>query len=335
MTIKLAFAGTGFNKVHAQAAIQTGADLAAVVNHRPESMESFAREFNIARQYGKLEDLLAAGGFDALVVSTPNALHAEQTIAALEAGYHVLVEKPMAMNAAEAERMHITAQKTGRLLMVAHCFRFDPETAWLRAQIAAGRLGRIIRTKGSSIHVNWGPSGWFAQKKLAGGGAMADMGVHGLDTSRFLLGDPQPVSVYAKMSTNYGSYDVDDTGQFWVNWDNGATSIIETGWWQPHADQPNAGTQLFGQMGFGSLFPTYIENPGTPPAEPTVDNGGFAPVKPEDGGRLKYAIQMQYFLDCIKEGAQPCPGGADGLANMLVVDAAYESSRTGQVVTIK
>ncbi len=123
---------------------------------------------------------------DALVVSTPNYLHASQTIAALQAGVHVLVEKPMAMNASEAEQMCEASAKSGAQLMLAHCWRFDEEAIWLKAHLA--RIGRIIRTKGYGNHIQWGPSGWFTQKQFAGGGAMADVGVHAIDTTRFLLG---------------------------------------------------------------------------------------------------------------------------------------------------
>lgn len=327
--MKLAFAGTGYiNKIHALAANTAGAELAAVVNHQPDSMTNFSAEFGIPRQYGTLNALLKDGGVDALVVSTPNYLHAEQTISALEAGIHVLVEKPMAMNAAEAKAMQKAAEKAGKTLMVAHCWRFDPEAIWLQAQIAAGKIGKIIRTKGCGVHVNWGPGGWFTQKKFAGGGAMADMGVHALDTARFLLGDPQPVSVYAKIGTYYGDYDVDDTGLVIVNWDNGATSYFESGWWQPHADQPNAGTQIYGQTGFASLFPTRIETP-------RVGEGGFAPRLEHRSLQSMYDTQMKYFLDCAQDGKTPVPGGMEGWVNMKVVDAAYESSQSGQVVEVK
>ncbi len=328
--MKLAFAGTGYiSKIHALAAKTAGAELVAVVNHQPESMAKFAAEFEIPRQYANLEALLKAGEVDALVVSTPNYLHAEQAIAALAAGLHVLVEKPMAMNAAEAESMHRAAEKAGKTLMVAHMWRFDPEALWLRAQIAAGRIGPIIRTKGCGVHVNWGPGGWFTQKKFAGGGAMADMGIHALDTARFLLGDPRPVSVYAKIGTYYGAFDVDDTGLVIVNWDNGAISYFESGWWQPHADQPNAGTQLYGQTGFASLFPTRIET------KDSVEDGNFAPRTEHRALQGMYEAQMKAFLDCAQAGKIPVPGGLEGWANMKVVDAAYESSKTGKLVEIK
>ncbi len=311
-------------------------DLVAVVNHKPESLVKFGTDFGIKRQYLNLDDLLKDGDLDALIVSTPNYLHAEQTIAALHAGVHVMVEKPMAMNATEAAAMYKAALETRNILMVAHCFRFDHESIWLRNQVASGKIGKIIHTKGCGVHVYWGPSGWFAQKKLAGGGAMADMGIHALDTVRFLLGDPNPVSVYAKISTNYGNFDVDDTGVILVNWDNGTTSYIESGWWQPHADQQCSGTQLYGQNGFASLFPTRIEipDPLTENRKLLVDNGNFAESRSDDTPQVMYDDQMQYFLKCIQSDTTPVPGGLEGWTNMRVVDAAYESSRTGKVVEL-
>ena len=100
--MKIAFAGTGYiNKVHAQAAQNLGLELAAVVNHKVDSMVEFGKQFGVSRQYQTVDALLKEGGVDALVVSTPNYLHAPQTIAALNAEVHVMVEKPMAMNAHE------------------------------------------------------------------------------------------------------------------------------------------------------------------------------------------------------------------------------------------
>jgi predicted dehydrogenase len=330
--MKIGFAGTGFSKVHAQAAQALGLELAAVANHKRASMAAFAQKFGVAHQYDSVEAMLQDAQIDALVVATPNYLHASQTIAALKAGLPVLVEKPMAMNAKEGERMCNAAERSGALLMVAHCWRFHPEVQWLRGQ--AARLGRILRTKAYSVHVNWGPSGWFAQKRFAGGGAMADMGVHALDTTRYLLGDPQPVSVFARIGTHYGRYDVDDTGVLLIEWDNGATSYIETGWWQPHSDSPEAGAQLYGLKGFGSVFPTRLELPNK--AEQKVDlvEAPFAP-QAEHGSQEMYTAQMRYFVECIAQQRKPVPGGLEGWTNMKVVDAAYTSSATGKVVSIK
>ncbi|MEP6894974.1 MAG: Gfo/Idh/MocA family oxidoreductase, partial [Chloroflexota bacterium] len=248
-------------------------------------------------------------------------------------GVHVMVEKPMAMNGDEAEQMNEAAEKSGATLMVAHCWRFDPDVLWLKEQSA--KLGKIIRTKGYGVHTHWGPSGWFTQKEFAGGGAMADMGIHALDTARFLLGDPKPVSVYAKIGTFYKDFDVDDTGVIIVEWDNGATSYIESGWWQPHSDGPEAATQLYGVEGFGQLFPTRLELPNAKEESVNVVESGFKFPRDEHCPQSLYDDQLKYFVECIEQKKTPIPGGMEGLMNMQVVDAAYESAKTNKAVEIK
>ena len=332
--MKIAFAGTGsINKVHAQAAQNLGLELVAVVNHKTDSMVEFGKRFGITRQYENIEAMLKDRNVDALVVSTPNYLHAPQTITALKAGVHVLVEKPMAMNAKEAERMCEAAGKSGATLMVAHCWRFDPDVLWLKEQ--SSKLGRIIRTKGYGVHTHWGPSGWFTQKRFAGGGALADMGIHALDTARFLLGDPKPVSVYAEIGTYYKDFDVDDTGVVIVEWENGATSYIKSGWWQPHSDGPEAATQLYGIEGFGQLFPTRVVLPNAKEQKLDEIESGFKFPRDEHCPQSLYDDQLKYFVECIEKKQRPVPGGMEGLMNMKVVDAAYKSSETGKVVEIK
>jgi predicted dehydrogenase len=336
MTLKLAIIGTGYiANYHARAAKKIpGVQVTAVVNNQPQLAAEFAQTYDIPRQYASIADLLQEGDIDAISINVPNALHAPFAKTALTAGVHVIVEKPMGMNAVEAQTMIDAGQKSGALLMVAHCWRFDEEVLWLKEQVDNGKLGRIIRTKGYGIHANWGPGGWFTQFKLAGGGALADMGIHAIDTVRFLLGDPQPISVYAKIGTYYGDYDVDDTGLIIVNWDNGTTSYIESGWWQPHMDGPEAATQLYGRHGFGEIFPTHLSLPN--PETETIEaiNPGFPHPRAEHCPQILYDNQMAYFAECIRENRTPIPGGAEGLINMKIVDAAYESSRTNQVITI-
>jgi predicted dehydrogenase len=332
--MKIGFAGAGYIiNIHAKAAKNNGAELAAVAEKFAEKAEPFVKKFRIKKQYETVEQMLAAGGVEALVIGTPNFLHAPQAIAALEAGVHVLVEKPMAMSVAEAEKMLAASQKSGAKLMVAHCWRFDEDVNWLKAE--ASKLGKIIRTKGYGVHSNWGPGGWFTQKALAGGGAMADMGIHALDTARYLLGDPQPVSVYAKIGTFYKDFDVDDTGVIMVEWDNGTTSYIESGWWQPHMDGPEAATQLYGTQGFGRLFPTLLELPNAEKQRVDIVKSGFKFPRKEHCPQSMYDAQMAYFIECIRENKTPIPGGLEGLVNMKVVEAAYESSKTGKAVEIK
>ncbi|MGE5463609.1 MAG: Gfo/Idh/MocA family protein [Syntrophothermus sp.] len=333
--MRIAFAGAGYIiNIHAQAAQgQKDVELAAVVEKYADRAASFAQKFGIQKQFETVEQLLEAGGVDALVIGTPNFLHAPQAIAALSAGVHVMVEKPMAINRREAGTMVEASARSGAKLMVAHCWRFDEDVLWLKKE--SKKLGRIIRTKGYGVHSHWGPSGWFTQKQLAGGGALADMGIHALDTARFLLGDPQPVSVYAKLGTYYKKFDVDDTGVLLVEWDNGATSYIESGWWQPHMDGPEAATQLYGTKGFGQLFPTQLELPNVKEQKIELVKSGFEFPRPEHCPQSMYDAQMAYFIQCIRRNKTPQPGAAEGFVNMKIVDAAYKSSRTGKAVNIK
>jgi predicted dehydrogenase len=333
--MKIAFAGAGYIiNIHAKAArAQKDVELAAVVEKFSDKAAALAKKFKIKNQYATVEQLLKAGNVDALVIGTPNFLHAPQAIAALKAGVHVLVEKPMAMNAREAEKMMDASAQSGATLMVAHCWRFDEDVLWLKKQ--APKLGRIIRTKGYGVHSHWGPAGWFTQKKFAGGGALADMGIHALDTARFLLGDPQPVSVFAKIGTHYKDFDVDDTGVIIVEWDNGTTSYIESGWWQPHMDGPEAATQLYGTQGFGQLFPTQLEIPNVKKQKIDVVKSGFKFPRKEHCPQSMYDAQMFYFIESIRKKKTPVPGALEGWINMKVVDAAYKSSRTGKVVKIE
>lgn len=335
-TLRIAFSGAGYiARVHAQAVWSApGATPVAMVDHQPETKQGFMEQFGITRMYTRVEDLLADGGVDALVVCTPNYLHARESIAALKAGVHVLVEKPMAMNAQEGQEMVAAARDNHAVLMVAHNWRFDEEVNWLRRQVLDGRIGRVIRTKGYAVHVNWGPKGWFTQRDLAGGGAAADMGVHALDTARFIMGDPIPVSVYARLGSFYQNFDVEDTALMMINWDNGAVSYIESGWWQPHVDMEAAATQVYGVQGMAQVFPTRLVRFSEPGSAPEEINAGFAPRSNHYSPEM-YQLQMAQFINFIHSDEHSLQSARQGLINMQILDAAYESARTDQLVHIR
>ncbi len=336
MTFQIAIIGAGYiGEVHAKAVQnQPHAALLAIVDNNQEKAARFAQKYAVPHSFASLEDLMQANIADAVIIGTPNFLHAPQTIAALKAGYHVLVEKPMALSVEEARLMHQVSQETSRTLMIAHCWRYDAEVIWLRNQIALHKLGKIIRTKGYGIHVNWGPQGWFVQKNLAGGGALMDMGIHAIDTVRYLLGEPQPHSVYAKLGTHYGAYDVDDTGIVIINWEGGVTSYIESGWWQPHADGPEAATRLFGEKGYGSVFPTQLDliDKDSHPAGSTHIQ--YHTARTEHCDQAMYDQQVAHFLSSIQHQTAPNSNALLGISNMKILAAAYQSSQTGTVVSL-
>ena len=197
---------------------------------------------------------MAAPDVDAVVVCTPNALHAEQSIAALAAGKHVLCEKPMATTRADGEAMLAAAAEHDRLLLILHPWRHHQAVIAVRDAIAAGELGRVVRTHGYGVHADWGPGGWFTDPALAGGGALVDMGIHAIDTARFLLGEPDARRVSASIATAHGDYAVDDDGIVLIDWEGGARSVVESGWWQPHLGGYEADTEVYGSSGYRRIW---------------------------------------------------------------------------------
>jgi predicted dehydrogenase len=289
-----------------------GAELVVVANHREPSARAFAERHGIPEVTTDWRSLADRDDVDAAVVATPNALHAEQSIAFLDAGKHVLVEKPMAVSLAECDAMIDAAARSGASLMVAHNWRFRDEVIAMRDRIASGALGEVVKTRGYGVHANWGPEGWFVEPALAGGGALVDMGVHAIDTARFVLGDPVPERVCAAISTRYGSYEVDDDGIVLVGWSNGTNSLIESGWWQPHTEGMEADTEVYGTAGYGRIFPR---------EEPSPDY--------DHGSQPMYTAQMREFLGSIEEGRSPRPSGQDGRVVIQVVERAYASAAGG------
>ncbi len=327
--IGVAVIGCGFiGAYHARAALACkDAELVGALSRTTASLERLSQQVPLPFITTDIEELAAHPGVDAVAIGTPNRLHAPQAIRMLRAGKHVLLEKPMAMNTAEARKIQRAARDRGLCLQIGHNWRYDVEALYMREVIRKGTLGRIVKTKGYGIHMNWGPAGWFAKKSEAGGGALIDMGVHAIDTASFLLGDPAPVSVYAKIGTHYGSYDVDDTGMVMVEWEGGTVSLVESGWWHPHMDGLEAATQVFGTQGYARILPTELKlNVGAMP-------GTFRPEFPARADHCEqpmYDRQMDAFVRAIVQGTPPHPDGEHGVTIMRILDACYRSARTGK-----
>jgi predicted dehydrogenase len=309
--MRFALFGSGWiMDFHARAVIEHPCgELVAAANWRPESLAALAQRHGIPRTTLDWRELAADPSIDAVVIGTPNALHAPQAIACLEAGKHVLVEKPMARTLAEARAMNAAAARSSARLMVAHCWRFHDDVRAMRARVELGELGVIVKTRGYGGHARWGPTGWFTDPDLAGGGALLDMGVHAIDTARFLLGDPQPHRVCAAIGRRYGRYAVDDDAVLLITWDGGTTSVVESGWWQPRMAGMEADTELYGTGGYARIW------------EMTDPPEGY-----EHCTQPMYSAQLAEFLDACTDGRQPRPSGEDGAVVMQVVDQAYRSA---------
>lgn len=332
--IRFALIGAGYIAEFHARGLKTipGVEIAAVVAKEPEQAKAFANKYHIKDIYSEVKDILKKEDIHAVIIATPNQFHAPYAIDFLKNGKDVFLEKPMGINSEEGRQIAATAKQNGRLVMVGHMWRFDTDTNYIKDTVGSGKLGEIFKTKGSGIHENWGPSGWFTKKSLAGGGALADMGVHAIDTIRYILGDPKPAKIYARISTRFGEYDVDDTGILIITWDNGVESIIESGWWHPHMDGPEASSGIWGTKGYAHLFPTFLKiTTGEDSFEKIIPD---LPKREEHCDQVIYTRQMEHFVECVRIRKQPSPGLTEGQVILDIVDAAYKSSETGNVINL-
>ncbi len=286
--------------------------IVGVSGHRLDRAAAFAERHGVERVTTDWASLVAEPDVDLVVIGTPNSLHADQATHALDHAKHVLVEKPMATNLDDADRMIAAAERAERTLAVGHMWRHHPDVIALRDRVAAGEFGVVVRTHGWGVHANWGPSGWFTDPVLAGGGALIDMGIHAVDTARFLLSDPTPERVTASIGVGrYGEYDVDDDGIVVIDWSNAVRSSIEFGWWQPRLGGLEADTEVLGTGGVDRIWTM----PLPPPA-------GYVHCDVP-----MYATQLTDVVGACRSGGEPVASAEVGRTALAVVDAAYRSSR--------
>ena len=180
-------------------------ELVAAADVVQASAEGRQEEYGMSAAYSDYKKMLKEIKPDAVSVCTPNGLHAPCSIAALNAGADVIVEKPMAMNAPQAQKMLEAARRNRRKLVIGFQYRFDPKTQYLKNAVEAGRLGTVVYARVQGLRrrgiPNWGV---FGRKELQGGGPLIDIGVHMMEMAHYVMGSPMPVAASGSTYTYFG-----------------------------------------------------------------------------------------------------------------------------------
>ena len=300
-------------------------------------------------------ELLHSGEVDVVSIATPNAAHYELTLAALEAGLHVLCEKPLALNGTQAQEMAAAAARAGRVLMVNYTYRFAPASQALQAAMEGGALGEVYFAR-SVWHRSRGVPGlrrdggvrrdgvenWFVQRATAGGGALIDLGVHRLDLALWFMGFPPVASVsgvtYNAMGRAYaqrtgGSFDVEDMAVGFVRFANGASLVLEASW---DLNQPRAElmeTWVYGTA--GGMLQRNVGNLYQFEAELyRHDATGAFQVSELRPGPEHQRTAFDEFIDSVVAGRAPSASADQAVIALRVIDALYESAASGREVRL-
>jgi predicted dehydrogenase len=318
----------------------------AGLEDRPRA--KLAAKYAIHHAVAAWEDLLEVEGMDAVSVCVPTFLHAPIAIAALERGMHVLSEKPIALNGPEADRMVQAARRADRVLDVAFNHRQRGDIQKLKALIDEGRLGRPYYAKAWWLRRTGIPTmgSWFTRAELAGGGPLVDIGVHVLDYSLFLLGNPEVVAVSASTydllaTAGFGGsptsnktgaadgdaphFDVEDLASVFMRLADGATLFVEASWAAHRRDGDEFGITLYGTDAGAELIVDDYVPKGDLQVFGDDDGEAVATRVPVKRGRAHKAV-IEQFVDKIHAGDWRHHDGSGAAALARVVDACYRSA---------
>jgi predicted dehydrogenase len=322
-------------------------EIAGVTDAYLPLAEQRAQEHGLAKVYANPQEMFEDTSVDAVVIGVPNKYHAPLAVEALQKGKHVLLEKPMAISADAAKAILEAKQQSGRILMMAHQMRWSGVARALKQQVEEGKLGRIYNAKTGWFRKKgipgWGT--WFTRMDESGGGPLIDIGVHMLDMTLYLMGNPKPVSVYGTTYAEFGPrrtgigtwgtpnwdgyYDVEDLATALIKMDDGSTLSLEVSWaahaagftQEPfvHLMGTEAGGAIIGNKG------SIVTHEGDEVVEKDLD-----PLEGEEDRILL----SKHFIACLREGKEPISPALSGYVNNRILSAIYESSRTGSEVKL-
>ncbi|NNM27308.1 MAG: Gfo/Idh/MocA family oxidoreductase [Phycisphaerales bacterium] len=358
MSIRLGVIGAGgIGRQHAESAAAAGSTVAMVCDVDLERARGLAADFDNARATADVDEMLSNDGLDGVVVAAPNAVHNELAIAALEAGKDVLLEKPMALDAAECDQIIKTLDASDQLLQLGFVSRYSPRTRQVAEFIASGRLGRIYYARAQWYRRRGIPGlgGWFTAKKMAGGGVLIDLGVHLIDLVLHLTGRPAPERVSGVCTSTFGSpidqytytdmwagpprpggvFDVEDGAHALIRCAGGLTMELATTW------AANIDEQLFptGILLLGDRGGCFFETWGSTLTLSTEMDGALVDVKPQlppgDPWAIAWEAEHAAFGVSVASRTPPAASAADGRQVQSVLDAIYRSSAAGREVEVE
>jgi predicted dehydrogenase len=309
------------------------AELVAIADLELAKAASVAEKYKIPSFYRDPEKLLARDDIDAVHVNTPTNSHLAVTLAALSAGKHVLVEKPIARKAAEAHRMVEAAKSSGKILMVAMNLRFRPDSMILRKFVEAGELGRVstVRARWLKKKDRWSRSPWLSNARISGGGVFMDLGIQMLDVSLWILGNPPVKRISAQSARDRLNFRVEDTLVAFYSLKPDVSLYLNVTW-AFMADESDAQTIFSGNKGMASLNPLVI-NKEVQGSLVNVTPAG-KPVRPQDVYRKSFEAEIDHFYECVRNGQTPISSGAEAAALMEVVEATYKAASDGHEVVL-
>lgn len=330
-----------------------GVEIVAVADANLERAQQVAKQNGIPHAYADYRDLLAQDGISVVSVCSPNAFHAPQSIAALEAGVNVLCEKPMAIRMDDAYAMVEAARRTGKLLMIGLTNRFRADFQAMRQYVRDGLLGDIYYIKAGWMRRSGIPGygSWFTNKDLAGGGCLLDIGVHFLDIAMWISGFPKPVSVSGTTFAKFGPrakalggwgadiyrsgkqrFDVDDLATAFVRLEGGAVLTLEVSWASHTGEQGENYVRIFGTDGGIDYSSRHAEYPVRYHSDRDgVEFDSTVYVAPT---KAPHQIEIAHFLDCVRGKAQPLVPLDESVTVAKILDGISRSAESGREVAV-
>ena len=306
-------------------------ELAAICDVDVPKARALAERFGIRDVFDDIEDLLGHEKVDALLIATPNHLHEPHIQAALASGAHVLVEKPLAMSSAGAQKIARAAEKRSRVVMAGMTHRYRPDAQAVRSFVQSGELGDIDSVR-SSWHVARfarAALGWRQRKDEAGGGAMLDLGLTMLDLCFWLSGNPKPVRVSAALTKPRGERGVEQSGSAYVVCENGTAIFVDVTW-RHIGEGERFGVGLRGAKGTAGINPLHVWKELNGVAHDVSPTGSLSR---ENSFTASFRAQWAHFLAAITGEADP-PELTEHITMLRVLEAIYKSAADGKDVVL-